>query len=170
MEITDKTLTETEKSSLYYISGYVAKKLNIGLEAPSTDIDPSRSEFTEKVSRGLLCHPTDELFQLGFSLYIYYREVQVKSCCTKLLLAFNQIYECTQHQFDKPDEILRRFINCFSKGYSILKTEEIKQDKAKSTKRKERKFNRSKTKKCITEGKIITKINNRGERLFDTRE
>ena len=136
---TDKT-TETEQSSLYYISGYVAKKLNIGLEAPSTDINPSVSKFTENVSRGLLSHPTDELYQLAVSLYVYYRDVQDKSCCTKLLLAFKQIYECAHYQFDKPDEILRRFVNCFSKGYSTLKTAEIKQEKLKNNKR-ERKEN-----------------------------
>ena len=61
------------------------------MEAPSTDIDPSISEFTENVLRGLLCQPTDELFQLRVSLYIYYQEDQDKSSCTKLLLAFNQM-------------------------------------------------------------------------------
>ena len=110
-EITDKTFTEKERSSLHYISGYVAKKLNIGLAAPSDHVDPNTSEFTENVSRGYLSHPSDELYNLAVSLYLYYRDVHDKTCNTRLLQAFNQIYECTLGDFENPAELLRRFVN-----------------------------------------------------------
>ena len=105
-----------ERSSLYYISGYVAKNLNIGLTAPSVHLDPNTSEFTENVSRGYLSHPSDELYNLAVSLYLYYRDVHDKTYNTRLFQAFHQIYECTLSDMEIPAELLRRFVNCFPKG------------------------------------------------------
>ena len=56
-------LSDVEMSTLYYISGYVAEKHNIGLDAPESHF--FESEFTSNVSRGLLKHPTAELFELA---------------------------------------------------------------------------------------------------------
>ena len=133
-------LSEQESSTLYYISGYVASKSGIGLNAPETSNQFEPSEFTLKVSRGLLKHPTEELFELSMVLFTYYKNVEDNSCCNVLLKAFHLIYESSHCYLDNPAEVLRRFVNCFSKGYSIKKSEEIKLDKQNRKKRKERQF------------------------------
>ena len=82
-------LTETEKSSLYYIAGYVAKKEDL-CAANGTDGESnlhSHSEFTPLVSRGKLSHPTAELFNLACVLYCYYKNVN-KECTEHLMVAF----------------------------------------------------------------------------------
>ena len=125
---------------MYYICGYVASKSGIGLNAPKTPKQFKASEFTQKVSRGLLKHPTEELYELAMVLFSYYKNVVDNSCCRLLLKAFHLIYESSPCHLDNPAEVLRRFVNCFSKGYSIEKTEEIKVDKQNRKKRKERQF------------------------------
>ena len=59
-----ESLSEGENATLYYISGYVAKKENF----PPKDIDIDgedwpASEFTDMVSRGKLQHPPSSLFK-----------------------------------------------------------------------------------------------------------
>ena len=48
-------LTINEKSTLYYISGYVARKENLSTCHTSPNLP--ESEFTDLVSRGKLVHP-----------------------------------------------------------------------------------------------------------------
>ena len=137
-DIPTDQLSETELSTLstlYYMSGYVASKHKIGLGAPEKHFEAS--EFTQNVSRGLLKHPTAKLFELGMSLFVYYKKVDVNSCSNRLLKAFAIIYESTPCDFDEEEQILRRFINCFAKGYSNQKTEEIKVEKKTRKKRKD---------------------------------
>ena len=73
-------LTEKEKSSIYYVAGYVAKKDNL---AVSNDDGHSNghpfSEFTSLLSRGKLSHPPVELFDLTCTLFSYYKHVE-KTC------------------------------------------------------------------------------------------
>ena len=61
------SLSSLEKSSLYYISGYVAFKE--GYSVDIADVHGDESEFLENVSRGKLSHPPSELYD--FSQYIY---------------------------------------------------------------------------------------------------
>ena len=63
-------LYESERSTLYFISGYVAFKENIGLGETNDDNIPD-SEFTKLVSRNKLSHPPSELYDL--SLYVYFK-------------------------------------------------------------------------------------------------
>ena len=129
-------LSDNELSSLYYVSGYVALKHNIGIEAPEKHFDVS--EFTTNVSRGLLKHPTAELFELAMSLLSFYKNVEDNSCSNRLLKGFKIIYESTCCEYDDIDKILRRYINCFSKGYCTQKTEELRVEKRNRKKKKER--------------------------------
>lgn len=129
-------LSENELSSLYYVSGYVSFKHNIGIEAPEKHFDVS--EFTTNVSRGLLKHPTAELFELAMSLLAFYKNVEDSSCSNRLLKGFKIIYESTCCEYDDIDKILRRYINCFSKGYCTQKTEELRVEKRNRKKKKER--------------------------------
>ena len=80
----------------------------IGLDAPSSN-DFEVSEFTTKVSRGLLKHPPGELLDLSFYLYAYYNAVPKKDCDNRLLKAFKQIYEVTHYEFENSAKILRRY-------------------------------------------------------------
>ena len=85
-------------------------------------------------------HPPENLFEFGTSLYFFYKEFEDKSCSNKLMKGFHRIYDLAPYDLDKPHEILRRFVNCFAKGYSNLQTEEIKVDKSNRKKRKKRPF------------------------------
>ena len=131
----DADLNKRELSTLYYISGYIASKSNIGLDAPQTAKHLETSEFRRKVSRDLLKLPTDDLLELGMSLYVYNKEVNDHSCSTRL---------SSPCRFDHSNDILTRYVNCFSKGYIIKESEEIKVEKKDCKKRKERKFRHTK--------------------------
>ena len=54
-------LNGTERSTLYYISGYVCHKENLQ-SAPLPSLELPASEFTNNVSRGKLSHPPMELY------------------------------------------------------------------------------------------------------------
>ena len=110
-------LSEFEKSSLYFISGYVAFKENMKSEVLPADILGNDSEFTDLVSRGKL------------TLYAYFKDVKEKVCCNKLLKAFREIYECTFSNFENQQSILRRFVNTFCKGHVTRKTDAIREQK-----------------------------------------
>ena len=57
-------LTCIEKSSLYYICGYITKKQLMQSSVESADAIPE-SEFTQLVSRGKLSHPPGDLYDLS---------------------------------------------------------------------------------------------------------
>ena len=121
-------ISEKEKSSLYYISGYICRKENLPIEeAPMINLP--ESEFTEFVSRGKLCHPPRDLYDLSLYLYAYYSSISDRTCLKKVLTAFNYIYESSHCEFDKISSIFRRFANTFSKGFVKKETEKIKIDK-----------------------------------------
>ena len=107
-----ESLTETEKSSLYYIAGYVAKKEDScavnGTDGESNPHPPS--EFTSLVSRGKLSHPTAELFNLAYVLYCYYKNAN-KECIEYLMVAFLEIYDCCFLDYISKEKVLRRHIN-----------------------------------------------------------
>ena len=129
-------LEHIETCTLYYICGYISMKSNIGLEAP--EVNAKISEFTENVSRGALKHPPEELFDLGVRLYMYYKNVECKTCCTRLVKAFRAIYDSSYVFIEEGNvqDVLQRFANCFSKGYANMKTEQIKIEKSHGKKRK----------------------------------
>ena len=129
------TISLNTKSTLYYISGYIAMKERIGLDEPNS-INSNISEITTNVSSGLLKHPSDDLLDLSFYLYAYYDAVETKDCINRLLKAFKQIYEVIQYEFENPSGILRRYANCFSKGAANQQTQKIKDDKRSSIQRK----------------------------------
>ena len=74
------TISLNTKSTLYYISGYVAMKEGIGLDEPNSI---NSNIFTTNVSRGLFKHPSDDLLDLSFYLYAYYDAVETKDCINR---------------------------------------------------------------------------------------
>ena len=69
-------LSEDEKASLYYISGYVAFK-------ESLTVPDDAGEFTEMISRGKLTHPPSTLYDLSLYLYSFFKHRKIK-CCSKI--------------------------------------------------------------------------------------
>ena len=109
-------LSNIEKSSLYYISGYVAFKEGYSVDIP--EIQGDDTEFLENVSRGKLSHPPSELYDLSQYLYSFFKTHE-KKCCSKLFLdAYQMIYERTDVEFENISSILRRFNNCFFKAFA----------------------------------------------------
>ena len=115
-------------TTLYYISGYVTHKEGL---LPSESVLPEctkESEFTNLVSRGQLSHPSADLYHLSQYLFSYYKNIPVKSCTNRLIVAFQEISEVSaSYEYDK--SVFRRFANCFSKGYAVQSTDEIKRQK-----------------------------------------
>ena len=65
-----ETLTVTEKSSLYYICGYIAFKEEIVCEDDAEKVDlPNEAEFTLNVPRGRLKLPPINLYE--FSQFVF---------------------------------------------------------------------------------------------------
>jgi hypothetical protein len=108
------SLNDEERSTLYYISGYVAFKEGLGIiEAPKI-ID---SEFLENVSRGKLSHPPPDLFDLSMYYYVFFK-ARDKKCCDKTFLrAYQMIYESTDYEFPNIGGINKRFSNSFFKAF-----------------------------------------------------
>lgn len=111
------TLTEIEKSALYYISGYVAFKEGCCLDSTPV-ITNANSEFLDRVSRGALGHPPGELFDLSQYLYAFFK-TREKKCCPQVFLdAYKVIYEFSALDIQNIDSKLRRFNNCFIKAFA----------------------------------------------------
>ena len=128
-------LTELERSTLYYICGYICFKEDLeGIHVVATH--SSESEFTELVSRGLLKHPPSELYDLSLYLYTFFKNRQTKCCSRVFLQGITYIYESTGCQFQTIDSILKRFINSFCKGYCKDMTDQIKADKRNNDRKK----------------------------------
>ena len=64
-------LNSIEKSTLYYICGYVARKENI-VCTDEADVSLPESEFTKKLSRGGLSFPPINLFDLSQYYYAFF--------------------------------------------------------------------------------------------------
>ena len=84
-------LTESEKSTLHYICGYITHKEGL---VPSENVTPDyikASEFTRLDSRVQLSHPSEDLYDLSQYLFAYYKSVPVKTCANRLIEAFQEI-------------------------------------------------------------------------------
>ena len=99
-------LNDDERSTLYYISGYVAFKENIGIRV--TEKINKDSEFLLLVSRGKLSHPPPDLLDLSLYYYSFFKLKDMK-CCNKVFLqAFQMIYDYTDYEFENIRSINRR--------------------------------------------------------------
>ena len=76
-------LSDSELSTLYFISNYVAYKENIGV---GYEVQDHASDlFTNLVSRGRLSHPPQELFDLSQYLCCFLK-LRKSKCCYKIFL------------------------------------------------------------------------------------
>ena len=92
-----ENLTITEKSSLYYICGYIAHKENIVCVDDGDDVElPDEAEFTLNVSRGKLELSPIILYDL-FQYCYSFLKLEKEKCSTKVYLkAFSMIQEGKQ--------------------------------------------------------------------------
>ncbi len=120
-------LTVNEKSSLYYICGYIAYKEKIVCLDSSEEVElPDEAEFTLNVSRGKLKLPPLNLYDFSQYCYTYFKARKSK-CCTKMYLeAFSMIYEYTGYSFENINSIVRRLCNCFFKAFVKKETDLLK--------------------------------------------
>ena len=134
-------LNDEERSTLYYISGYVAYKEGLGV-TPSEEISGSISEFLTNVSRGKLCHSPSDLYDYSLYCYAFFKvKCERKNCCNKIFLqAYQLIYESTDYTFENIDSIIRRFSNSFFKAFVKKESDYFKKEKDKKQLKK-RKLN-----------------------------
>ena len=120
-------LSSLEKSTLYYISGYVAFKE--GCSVDIQEIQGDDSEFVNKVSRGRLGHTPSELYDLSQYLFAFFK-TREKKCCSKLFLdTYQMIYDTTNFESDNTSSMLRRFNYCFFKAFANNINDELKRFK-----------------------------------------
>ena len=146
MELVEKSfaessnLDEEERSSLYYISGYVAFKEGLGVHTDKSEINSSDSEFLRQVSRGKLSHPQQNIYDI--SLYYYsFSKGRKQKCCSKIFLqAYGLIHNATDYCLPNVEKINRRFSNCFFKAFikkesdTLFKLKKLKKDSLKKRK------------------------------------
>lgn len=128
-------INEIERSSLYYICGYIAHKEGCMILSKNMVTSEKESEFVSMVSRGNLDYPTEELFDLSLYLYSFYKLSNDKNCINKMLVAFQRILDFTQYEVKNSDSVLRRFANCFFKSFSNMITDTVKSKDTRNIKR-----------------------------------
>ena len=130
-------LNDEERSSVYYISGYITFKEDMPSVTDFESIECAvGSEFIDLVSRGKLKHPLPELFDLGQYMYAFFKNKKQK-CCSKLFVeAYRHIYEVCGYEFGNISGIIRRFNNTFFKGFAKKETDNIKKDNTLNIKKK----------------------------------
>ena len=139
-----ENITESEKSALYYICGYITFKEKIVCEDENETVElPKEAEFTLNVSRGKLKMPPINLYDFSQYCYCFFKSRKEK-CCTKIFLeAFVVIHEFTPYSFDNVASIVRRLCNCFFKAFVKKETDSLKQkNKGASKDKKETKRRR----------------------------
>ena len=98
------TVNVTEKSTLYYICGYVAKKEGIVCTDAGDVVSlPPESEFTLTLSSGKLKLPPMNIYDLSQYYYAFFK-ARNTMCCTKIFLeAFKKTHGYTGYDFKNID-------------------------------------------------------------------
>ncbi|XP_047146817.1 uncharacterized protein LOC124819347 isoform X1 [Hydra vulgaris] len=118
-------ISEEENAALYYISGYVQHKFLPSISVSGTFVT-NASKFTELVSCGRLCHPTEDLFQYvryAYSLFILLPNAEMRFQCVRYISKLF-IYFYTALPFDLQalpiNTVVSTILNCFFKGLTKL--------------------------------------------------
>lgn len=137
-----ESISLSEKSALFYISGYVAFKLKISRD-PQMNEPPftEESEFTTLVSRGKLQYPPESLFSFSLIAYAFFCSLDKPRCSNRIKRLLVYLGECYFFEIENFDSVCRRFSNCFLKGVVVRKAEiEAAVHHEKRTARRKRKF------------------------------
>ena len=138
------SLSDNERSSLYYICGYICFKEGIVNDSESdllTDESGNRfiCEFTDLVSRGKLTYPRHDVVYFAFVTYTFFTKDKSIDCGNLLCHRFLYIYESLCFCFPNCLNVCRRLVNCFFKGQVNMSSDELSSSKA--AKRKRQKLN-----------------------------
>ncbi len=118
-------ISKEENAALYYIAGYVQHKFGPYVSVSDALFNES-SEFTELVSRGRLCHPSEHIFQFvryAYSLYNLLPNVEIRFKCVRYIVKlFTYLYNALplDLQLSSINEVIRTIVNCFFKGITKL--------------------------------------------------
>ena len=118
-------LSLADRSSLFYMSGYAARKEEIQCSNVNISGLPE-SEFTEELSRSKLSFPPNDLYDLSLYLYSFFKLRKDKYCTKIYLEAFKEIYSYTGYRVPNERSIIRRFINWFFKAFTTNANDKIK--------------------------------------------
>ena len=121
-----ETISQEEQSTIFFICGFITKKENLS-EGNLSEFRTSSecSEFTDLVSRGKLCYPTEDLFNFATECYVYFTKVNSKNCRKRLVKIFKIIADTSYSLGEKIDKICTRLVNTYLKGYTLNKNDEI---------------------------------------------
>ena len=125
------TLTDIERATATYIAGYVTRKdfgKNVLPDSNATDY-VNDCEFLQLVNRRELSLPLQSIYELALYCYCYFKLIDDKTCATKVIRGFHEIYDMLGFEIDNLESVLSRFANCFSKAYSNKETDMIKRKK-----------------------------------------
>jgi hypothetical protein len=112
------SLSSHEVGSLYFVSGYIARKENIEMHEEDKLVDDVSAEFTRLVSRGKLHHPPEWLFNFVQAAYATFLKIPDRHCAIHITNLFLSIFDSlfADHISSKSKGICRRFTNCCMKG------------------------------------------------------
>ena len=103
-----ESISEEEKSPLYFISGYVAYKEALGEEKENVPFHHA-CEFTDHADRGKLSYPPDNLFCFSIHAYVYFIN-QKSKCVNHNVKAFERLHDSLS--FDIPKCKLKAVTVC----------------------------------------------------------
>lgn len=112
--------SEQEDATIYYICGYVAKKTGLVIDINPQFTDES-CEFTTLVSRGLLSHPPESLFQFARVAYSVFCRLQktdfFQKCTKRIVKLLLLLYEVLPIVIERFEDVCVRLSNIFMRGF-----------------------------------------------------
>ena len=111
------TLSTEERSLLFYIAGYIAKKEGLRCEQNLDDfIDPGDQDFLVILNRGLLTLPPKDLFYLCQASFIFFKTSGRHLCHRRLVHCLSTLYDHF-FNFKNSHDICKRLSNIFLSGF-----------------------------------------------------
>ena len=122
------SLSDTKRSSLFYVAGYIAKKEGHTSNPNSADdFDFEDKEFFNNLNRGLLTIPSRDLFHFTLSSYVFFK-TEFFTCSNRLKKCLTIIHD---HSFNfcNVSSICSRLANTFFSGYVTKVNDSVVNDK-----------------------------------------
>ena len=130
-----QTIDENERTTLFYIAGYLTFKENLEPRDEPLDIEQSNeADFTRLVSRGKLKYPSEELFYFTVLCYGFFKNSNIL-CRRKLARCIFELYD-TYFTFLCDRSFFTRLVNVFFSGLVRTKSDEFSLSQSDARKRK----------------------------------
>ena len=111
-----ENVTFSEKSALFYICGYICKKLEIACPSSNANnlVLDSVTNFTRLVSRGLLKIPPPNIFHFSLLSFCVFQNLSFSvPCFRKMKRLFLLVYSGYLFDFSHHEKITSKLINTF---------------------------------------------------------